>query len=481
MTDGTAALFPARTKIVATVGPASQSPQMLSALVECGVDVFRLNMAHGSRSDHDRTVADIRKVGAASSHPVGLLVDLAGPKIRLGKLHIDPMECTEGDLLRIVRGHKASAADELVSNYETLIDELSVTDRVMLADGSVSTTVIEKTADTATCRIDAGGLIRSRQGINLPGVNLSVTGLTDADRSNADWAAKVGADFVSLSFVRTAAEIQALSEILRRCGSDALAIAKIEKREALERLDEIVLASDGIMVARGDLGVEIDVAETPVAQKRIIAMCHDLSKPVIVATQMLESMHHSKRPTRAEASDVANAILDGADACMLSGETAVGEYPRESVQVMNRIMIATERMLHQRTPVSGAGPVAADVHPVTAAIVAGASQIATQLLAKLVVISSRSGVTARVYAKQQCLTPSIGVSNSEAALRQMNLFWGITPLAGAPVEDPLRLRQFIRDWGREKGLLTPGDRVVFVTGTGVLEGVHNVVDVQEVE
>jgi pyruvate kinase len=241
------------------------------------------------------------------------------------------------------------------------------------------------------------------------------------------------------------------------------------------------LAADAVMVARGDLGVEIDVAETPVVQKRIIAACTKFQKPVIVATQMLESMTQSKRPTRAEASDVANAVLDGADACMLSGETAVGEYPIETVEMMNRILLKTEGLLCDapaRPPLVAA---VSGVHPITSAVVYGAGRIAAQLYAALVVINTRSGGTARVKAKQRDFVPTIAVSKSPVTLRHMCLFWGITPLEGAPVEDPPELRRYIDEWGLADGCLRPGDRVVFVTGSDLVERAHNVVVVHEVE
>ncbi len=470
-----------RTKTVATVGPACRHPEMLAALIQAGVDVFRVNMAHGSRSEHEQVVAAVRQASADAGRPIAILVDLAGPKIRLGELFQDPTECAVGAEYVFVRGTKASHAHELVSNYERLIDELSPDNAVMLADGTVSMTVLDKQLDSVRCCVTGGGTIRSRQGINLPGAKLSVPAMSDDDLDNAVWAATSEIDFVSLSFVRTPTEIRQLKELLRSHGSRALVIAKIEKREALENLEEIVAATDAVMVARGDLGVEIDVSQTPVMQKRIIATCTRLRRPVIVATQMLDSMHHSRRPTRAEVSDVANAILDGADACMLSGETAIGQYPREAVEMMNRIMRSTEQEL-QDTATSAASPAPArDVHPITLAVTYGAAQIAEHLDAKLVVISTRSGATARVKAKQRDFIPTIGVSDSEATLRQMCLYWGITPLPGAPVHDGPQLRQFIDDWGRADGCITRGDCVVFVTGSEFVPKAHNLVIVHEVE
>ncbi len=469
-----------RTKIVATVGPACQSPEMLRELIRIGVDVFRINTAHGTRAEHQATLNAVRAASDECGWPVGALIDLAGPKIRLGQLIEDPKECPLGAEFRFIRGQTPQNANEFTCTYESLVTELAVGDRIMLADGTVSLQVVEKDESSARCIVTGAGFVRSRQGVNLPGVALTVPALTEADISNAIWAAQAGADFISLSFVRSPVEVRQLKELIRSHDSRALVIAKIEKGEALEHLDEIVLAAGGVMVARGDLGVEIDLAETPVAQKRIIEVCQRLAKPVIVATQMLDSMEDSPRPTRAEVSDIANAILDGADACMLSGETAIGKYPREAVDVMHRVMLSTERTLTRTS--SEQVPIAAlsGVHPITAATVYGATEIASRVNAKLIVIASNGGATARVKAKYRSAIPVVGVSDNESTLRRMTLFWGLLPLPGAPVGDGPKLREFIDNWGRAEGLLATGDRVVYVTGSEVVARAHNVVVVQEV-
>ena len=293
------------------------------------------------------------------------------------------------------------------------------------------------------------------------------------------WGARNEIDFISLSFVRTPQDVLSLKDLLASLDSTALVIAKIEKREALECLEAIVEASDGIMVARGDLGVEIDVAETPVAQKRIIQVCKDRMKPVIVATQMLESMHENSRPTRAEASDVANAILDGADACMLSGETAIGKYPVLAVDTMDRIMLHTEQLLKDSPP-GGRARKSDRVHPITSAVTHSAANIAEAINAKLVVVASRSGGTAWVKAKQRNFVPTLGVSSNLATLRRMCLFWGIMPHLVESFEDPRKLIEEVIQWGRAQHFLNVGDHVVFVTGTGVINNTHNLLVVHEV-
>jgi pyruvate kinase len=478
----------ARTKIVATVGPACGDDAGLAELVAAGVDVFRLNLAHASREAHDVSVERIRRVSQNADRPVAILADLAGPKMRLNELLGGQIALALGDHVRFVRGEESAVVGELTTTYEPLIDELDAGDNVLLADGTIVMSVVSKDADSALCRVTQGGLLRSRQGVNLPGVKLSAPAMSEEDREFAVWAAQRELDFVSLSFVRSPQEVLELKQLISSSGGRARVIAKIEKREALDRLDAIVDAADGVMVARGDLGVEVDVATIAIEQKRIIAACHRLGKPVITATQMLDSMQHQMRPTRAEATDVANAILDGTDACMLSGETAIGEYPRQTVEMMNRIMLATEAMLDTGAR-HGAGPVfnklagfaagASGVHPITAAVVTSAARMAETLGAKLVAVRSRTGATALALSKQRGLVPTVGISDEPTVLRQMCLYWGVIPLWSAPIEHD-SLIQYLDWWGRRDGTLAVGDRVVIVGGSFLVSGSHNIVEVHEV-
>ena len=472
-------LSEARTKIVATVGPACEDIAILTELVIHGVDIFRINAAHGTQADYARVLAKIEQVRINTNFQVGVLLDLAGPKIRLGKLTQDPLEVDVGSEVTFVRGDVSNSPTELTSNYTKLIDELAVGHSVMLADGMISMEVVEKQRDSVRCIVNVKGTIRSKQGINLPGTSLSVSSMRPEDIENALWAAKNNIDFISLSFVRSAQDVFSLKNLLSSMDAQALVIAKIEKREALEHLEAIVDAADGVMVARGDLGVEIDVADTPVAQKRIIQVCREKLKPVIVATQMLESMHHNRRPTRAEASDVANAILDGADACMLSGETAIGDFPIITVDTMNRIMLSTERML-KSMPQDSKTRFSSRVHPITSAVTHNAANIAEAIDAKMVVVASRSGGTAWVKAKQRNYIPTLGVSDSDHTLRRMCLFWGIMPHRVKNLDNPEALFDEVTQWGIERGMLAPGDHVVYVTGTGLLSNTHNLLVVHEV-
>lgn len=476
----------ARTKIVATVGPACGEIEQLAQLIRAGANVFRLNMAHGEPEQQQVFVDRIRQLGEELNEPIAILADLGGPKFRLGELEGESIFCARDEQFFFVKADPV-AYNELVTTYEPLVDELSVGDIVMLADGTVSMSVEELSPGKAHLRVVQEGTIRSRQGINLPGIHLSAPAISVADHQHAIWAAKAGVDFVSLSFVRSPDEVRTLKDIVRSSGSSASVIAKIEKREALDRLEEIVAEADGIMVARGDLGVEIDVAEMPLEQKRIIDTCQEFHKPVIIATQMLDSMHDNQRPTRAEVTDVANAILDGADACMLSGETAIGKYPFDAVNMMSRIARATERGMAGQ-PLRAAGGRRADgLHEVTSAVVHGAGEMAHALAAKLVVVSSHSGRTALALSQQRSFVPTVGVSNKDVTLRKMCLYWGVTPLRNAPASDVEQLINHTDSWACRHGIAARGDRIIIVGGSHLAagprmsSGVHDIVIVHEVE
>jgi pyruvate kinase len=395
---------------------------------------------------------------------VAILVDLAGPKIRLGTLFADPLTIEIGQTIRFIRGATPTMANELTCTYSSLVDEVLRGDMIVLADGFVRLEVIDKTPDSVVCKVIDGGTIRSRQGVNLPGAKLSVPALGPVDRDHANWAASREVDYVGLSFVRNEGEVRELKAVLASRGSNAGVIAKIEKPEALENLESIVRAADGIMVARGDLGVEIAIEKTPLAQKRIIRICSEFRKPVVVATQMLESMHHSKQPTRAEASDVANAILDGADACMLSGETAIGQYPGESVAMMRRIMLETEELLKGRSSrLSAVDHCPQDDD--SEAMVLGAAQIARRLNAKLVAIASSINQTPILKSKQRDYIPTICLTDNKNVLRRMCLYWGIVPVYVSERMDAEQLRSFTIAWAKSKGWAAVGEPIVIMADT----------------
>jgi len=454
----------ARTKIVATAGPASKTKERIHDLIVAGVDVFRLNMAHGTNEEKEGIISHVRTESQNLSAAIGILVDLAGPKIRLGKLKDDAVNLVNGETVSFIRGIESDNPKELVCLYEPLIDEVSVGDMIVLADGISRLVVKEKNPDSLICEVNDGGIVRTRQGVNLPATNLSIPALGEKDVEHAKWAASIGADFVSLSFVRNASEIESLKKVLKECDSQARVIAKIEKTEALDNLDSIVAAADGIMVARGDLGVEIDIAQTPLAQKGIIDCCSRHRKPVIVATQMLESMHHCKQPTRAEVSDVANAILDGADACMLSGETAVGEYPVESVEMMNRVMVETEKTF-RTVPARTLPPVQPAENLVTEVLTSTAADIAKRIEAKLVVIASSTSETALFKSKHRDFRPTVCITDSLHSARQMSLFWGVVPIVSKSDFSTEQVHHLAKHFATRFFDLKKGDQVVIVSDT----------------
>ncbi|RLS51667.1 MAG: pyruvate kinase [Planctomycetota bacterium] len=471
------------TKIVSTAGPACDSIEKLQELILAGVDVFRLNTAHGSSEQHQVRLDRIRAAEKRVGQPVAVLVDLAGPKMRLGTIPGGQVDLIIGDQVTFIRGQETDDPHVLTCVYEPLLDELEAENRVMLADGTVALRVISNDGQRAACVVTQGGTLRSKQGVNLPGVKLKAAAMSDLDRANAVWAVGAGADYISLSFVRTAQDILDLKSLIAgtKSGNAPHVIAKIEKPEALDNLEAIVAASDGIMVARGDLGVEVDIAEIAIVQKRIVAACHRARKPVIIATQMLDSMHHSRIPTRAEATDVANAILDGADACMLSGETAIGEYPVQAVEMMHRIAVSTEPLLHtysrftsdDKHPTPG-------VSPITDAAARSAGRLAEELGAKLVIVASSTGRAALSLSKNRRFVPTIGVSDSLSSLRRMCLYWGVIPVPEAPAHEDRELLDYVIGRALEAGDLKKGDRIILLSGTGLPTSRHNVVLVHEV-
>ena len=471
------------TKIVATAGPACDSIEKLEELILEGVDVFRLNTAHGSAAEHQVRLDRIRQAEKRAGRMVAVLVDLAGPKMRLGEIPGGSIDLLVGEQVTFIRGNETTDPREFTCIYEPLLDELSSGNRIMLADGTVALRVVSNDGQRAVCEVTQGGTLRSKQGVNLPNVPLKAAAMSDLDRTNAIWAVEAEVDYISLSFVRTAQDLIDLKDLIQsqHVADAPHVIAKIEKPEALVNLEEIVKVADGIMVARGDLGVEVDIAEIAVAQKRIVAACHRARKPVIIATQMLDSMHNSRIPTRAEATDVANAILDGADACMLSGETAIGKYPREAVEMMHRIAIATEPLLRER-PISREeeSRPTPGVSPITDAAARAAGRLAEELSAKLVVVASSTGRAALSLSKNRRFVPTIGVSDSLSSLRRMCLYWGVIPVPDAPAHEDRELIEFVVRRGLSSGDLERGDRMILLAGTGLPTSRHNVIVVHEV-
>ena len=478
-----------RTKIVATIGPASKSAETLRDLFDAGVDVARLNFSHGTHQEHAETLKTIRRVAEEAGRPIAVLQDLGGPKIRLGLISGEEVRCDLGAEFRMVVDKLGDDPYELTSTYRELPADLKPGDLVLFVDGAVAMRVVEATASFARLVVTLAGKLRSRQGINLPGSELSIPSLTDKDILDLDWTAEHQVEYVGLSFVRSADDVIRLREELRKRNCRSKIIAKIEKPQAVANLDAIIDASDAIMVARGDLGVEMDVAQVPAAQKRIIAACHRGRVPVITATQMLNSMETSSRPTRAEASDVFNAVLDGTDAVMLSGETAIGAYPVETVSMMSRIVTEAEALL--------TSPRFSSAHPdpgpsanlyktgwiteTTEVVVEAAAMASRRLKAALVVVATHSGKTAIALSKQRYDAPTLAMTDVLPLARKMTLLWGVTPILVPLLTDGSQSLAVALEWARTRGLIAKGDRVVLVRGTIPGNPVHNAVLVQEVE
>lgn len=457
-----------KTKIVATIGPASASYEKLTELVLAGVDVFRLNFAHGSYEWFNEVVGWIRKVSADHHQPIAILADLAGPKIRLGELPAEGYRCRQGSRIEFVHELQLGRTDQLTCTYERLIDELRPGDRVLLADGSVSLRVVEQDSHDrrVVCEVVQPGLVRSRQGVNLPGATLTVPSMTNKDFADLNWALDHGVDYVGLSFVRNADDIRLLKNMIAAhpTKTPPWIVAKIEKPEAINDLERIVIETDAVMVARGDLGVEADIFRVPALQKQIIRMCNEHRTPVITATQMLDSMQKNEIPTRAEASDVFNAVLDGTDAVMLSGETAAGDYPVEAVAMMSRIAREAERMLEPRPAQSDSRSTnRTRAKAITEAVTHGAGTAVAHLNADLIVAATRGGKTAMAISKQRPHVPILALTDRPEVARRMCLFWGVTPVDTAAVSlAPRELIAHVEKIGREHGMLDSGSKLVLV-------------------
>jgi pyruvate kinase len=461
-----------RTKIVATLGPASDSTEQLGALIAAGMDAARLNLSHGSHADHAARAARVREVEAEAGRPIALIADLQGPKLRIGALD-EPMILVRGETITICA--EESAVDgELPIAPAVIGDVLKAGHDVLIDDGLVRLHVEDVDAGRAHCAVVVGGRISSHKGVNLPGVPLPIPSLTRKDVIDLEFALGLGVDYVALSFVRSAADVRDLKALIEQAGGQARVIAKIEKSEAIEALDDILAESDAVMVARGDLGVEIGPALVPLLQKRIILKALERGKPVITATQMLETMIHSAEPTRAEASDVANAILDGTSAVMLSGETAVGEYPVEAVAYMDRIALAIEPSMGYRHEIPEAGQ-----NPTIGGAMSNAAcDIAEALRAAAILVPTFSGRTASAVARLRPRRPIVALTHKDWAMRQLALEWGVTPLL---IDESPNIEQLWSESikaAREAGFIESGDRVVITAGTAVnIPGSTNVIKV----
>ncbi|HSP39521.1 MAG TPA: pyruvate kinase [Frankiaceae bacterium] len=446
-----------RAKIVATLGPASIN--QVPALVRAGLDVARFNMSHGSIGTHERAYDIVRRASDESGHSVGVLVDLQGPKIRVGKFAGGSNRLRKGSNFTICTDQVEGDEKHVGVSYSALPQDVSKGDRLLLDDGNLVLEVTGTTDTEVRCTVVVGGKISDHKGLNVPGAALSVPALSDKDADDLRWALRLRADMIALSFVRSAEDLQPVHRIMDEIGVRLPVLAKLEKPQAVDELDAVVNAFDGLMVARGDLGVELPLEEVPLVQKRAVELARERSKPVVVATQVLESMITSPRPTRAEASDAANAVLDGADALMLSAETSVGEYPVESVSMMSRIIAAAEEGLDRlpplRTPPQTQG----------GAIATAAASVGAVVGAKFLVAFTQSGDTARRLARHRNPIPLLAFTPVPSVRSQLSLVWGVETFIVPEVKTTDEMVRQVDGALRGLGRCQPGDKIVVVAGS----------------
>jgi pyruvate kinase len=449
-----------RAKIVATLGPASSSYDQLRAIIEAGVDVARMNLSHGSHDVHEQIYRDVRKAASDLDKPVGVFVDLQGPKIRLTKFKDGPVKLEKGATFKITTDEIEGDVNVCGTTFKGLPGDVKVGDFLLIDDGKVKLRAVAVSDTTVTTEVEIPGTVSNNKGINLPGVAVNVPALSEKDEADLRWALKLGVDMVALSFVRNASDIERVHEIMREEGRKVPVIAKIEKPQAVENLEEIIDAFDAIMVARGDLGVELPLEQVPLVQKRAVELARRWAKPVIVATQMLESMISSSIPTRAETSDVANAVLDGADALMLSGETSVGSFPVETVSTMARIIQSTEENGLSRIPDLGTRP-----HTQGGAVSFAAMEIAELLGSKFVCVFTEGGDSLRRISRLRSAVPVLSFTPNVQTARELSLVWGSKTYIVPKVTHTDSMFEQVDISVLEQGMCKVGDEVVVVAGT----------------
>jgi pyruvate kinase len=471
-----------RTKIVCTIGPASESAERLQQLIEAGMDVARLNLSHADQAWHGAIVARIREVSAAVGRPVGILWDLSGPKLRVGQMPEGGIVLVPGEEVVLTARPIVGHGQEIPVQYSHLPEHVRPGERILMDDGLLEVQVIEATDVDIHCRVITGGILLSNKGMNLPHASLAIPAITPKDRDDLRFGLALGVDWVALSFVRTAQEVHELKALIAEAAPGALptpVISKIEKPEALQNIDGIIEASDGIMVARGDLGIETAPEAVPIMQKQIIEKCNTAGKPVVTATQMLESMVRNPRPTRAEASDVANAILDGTDAVMLSGETAAGQYPVESVRVMVRIAEHAERVAVDSWRARLRQPV--QCCNIAEAVSHASTETAADLAAAAIVTPTNSGYTATMVAKYRPEAPIVAVTPNEEVQRRLTLVWGVCPLLAKRTENTDEMTADAVRAAVRYGWVEPGQIAVITGGAaGSPPGTTNMMAVRQV-
>ncbi|MDQ1681929.1 MAG: pyruvate kinase [Frankiaceae bacterium] len=450
-----------RAKIVCTLGPATFAPDRIRALVDAGMDVARLNLSHGSHEQHAAAFAAIRAAAEETGRNIGILVDLQGPKIRLGNFAEGAVRLENGASFTISTADDVPGdVNRVGTTYKGLANDVHVGNQILIDDGRVVLTVVANDGTEIDCVVLVGGVVSDHKGLNLPNVEVGIPAMSEKDVDDLRWGLRLGADVIALSFVQRPEDVDVVHDIMAEEGVYLPVLAKIEKPQAIGRMDEILEAFDGIMVARGDLGVECPLEEVPILQKQLITKAREAAKPVIVATQMLESMITNPRPTRAEASDVANAVLDGADAVMLSGETSVGEYAIESVETMARIILATEAHA-----LEGLAPLHSLPRTVSATVCRAATTAAASMGAKYLVAFTESGDTARRLARHRSLVPMLTFTPLPKVRAQLSLAWGMETFVVAPAAHTDEAVANLDGVLIDKGFCKPGDSIVIVNGT----------------
>jgi len=450
-----------KTKIVCTIGPATESQEMLEKLLKAGMNVMRLNFSHGDFAEHGVRVKNLREAKKETGLEAAILQDLSGPKIRLGEFSTERVELIAGETITITTEKMVGNEKRVSINYPNFPKEVKVGDKVMVDDGKKQFEIMSVEGEEVVCKILVGGETKGRRGVNLPDSELSVSSLTEKDKTDIDFGVEHSVDFVALSFVRKPEDIDELREILREKGSEARIIAKVETPQAVRVIDEIIKRADGIMVARGDLAIEIPAEKVPLVQKEIIKKCNDAGKPVITATQMLESMIHVSVPTRAEVSDVANAILDGTDAVMLSEETTLGQFPVEAVKVMTRVAKEIEENYPEREVVHSPERGKSDT---TDSITSSVVRTAHDVGAKAIIALSHSGFTARMISRHKPTVPVFSLSSNEKTVNQMCLSFGCVPLLINDWKSVPECFEIVRQICLDKKIAKLGDRVLIAAG-----------------
>jgi pyruvate kinase len=469
-----------KTKIVATIGPASEKPELLAKLIEAGMNVARLNFSHGNQDEHQRRIATIREVAQAAGRPVGIMIDLKGPEIRLGTFENGKILLKEGDTFTLSTREEVGSQGRVWVQYPEIVRDVPVGGYLLLDDGNITLQATAVTDTEITTRVVVGGILSDRKKVNLPGTTVSLPALAQKDMDDIRFGVKMGVDYVAGSFIRKAADVLHIRKVIEEAGGHQWIISKVESQEGFDNLDEILQVSDALMVARGDLGVEVPVEEVPIMQKRMIEAANALGKPVITATHMLESMVSKPRPTRAEASDVTNAIFDGTDAIMLSAESAAGQFPVEAVQTMANIALRTESALDY-TGILNKKRRVGTLDTVTEAISHATVTTAVDLGAAAVVSATRSGFTARMVSKYRPACPVVAVTPDPAVARKLQLVWGVAAIVKPEIENTDALIDRAIEGALDSGLVKNGDLVVITAGVPVgISGSTNLIQVHTV-